>query len=350
MSGSLDDRFTPPKTPLERSDVVRDTLLPFLKRSPIVAGALFGVFMRFVFSGSAGGPWSAMVGGFIYFVPIAIGALTVYLAERQYRRSWGYYFYAPFIATTLFVVGTLMIMIEGIICAIVIVPMFAVMGGIGGLVMGVVCRTTNWPKQTLYSLGAIPLVLGMLGDFIPTPADHGVVERTTRVVASPEVVWRQLNAATDIRPDEVGKAWAFRIGAPMPVSGVTRQTPTGHVRETTWGRKVHFDEVVADADWEPQRRVRWTYRFAPDSFPPGSLDDHVLIGGQYFDLLDTTYTLEAEGPATKVTMRVNYRISTQFNLYADWVAQWLLGDFGDVILRFYKARSEGERGSTRPSS
>lgn len=155
-------------------------------------------------------------------------------------------------------------------------------------------------------------------------------------------MWRHLNAATDIRPDEVKNAWAFRIGVPMPVSGVTRQAAQGRIRETTWGRNVHFDEVVAESDWEPLRRIRWTYRFAPDSFPPGSLDDHVLIGGHYFDLIDTTYSLRPEGASTVVSMRVNYRISTQFNLYANWMAQWLLGDFGDVILGFYKHRSEGE--------
>lgn len=340
MNDPASDRFTPPQAPLDNGDTLRERVLPFLLRYPILAGAVFGVLLRLTFSGRAGSAWSAMAAGFIYFAPVAIGAVTVYLAERQHRRSWWYYLYAPFVATALFVCGTLLIMIEGIICAIVIIPMFAVMGSIGGLVMGVVCRMTNWPKQAVYSLGAIPLVLGLLGDLLPTPDDHGVVERSMRIAASPEVVWKHLNAATDIRPDEVGDAWAFRIGAPMPISGVTRETPQGRVRETTWGRRVHFDEVVAAQDWQPQRRIRWTYRFSPDSFPPGSLDDHVLIGGQYFDLLDTTYTLEPRGSGTLLTMRVNYRVSTQFNLYADWVAQWLLGDFGDVILKFYKKRSE----------
>ena len=65
-----------------------------------------------------------------------------------------------------------------------------------------------------------------------------------------------------------------------------------------------------------------------------------MIGGHYFDLLDTTYSLQPDGAGTLVKMQVHYRISTQFNIYADWVAQWLLGDFGDVILRMYKNRSE----------
>jgi hypothetical protein len=73
-----------------------------------------------------------MAGGFIFCAPLAVGALTVYLAERRERRSWGYYFYAPFLATMLFVAGSLLVMIEGIICAIVIVPMFAVLAGSAG--------------------------------------------------------------------------------------------------------------------------------------------------------------------------------------------------------------------------
>lgn len=75
MSDPAGDRFSPPKASIERTDVVSTSVLPFLKRHPIVAGALFGVAMRLVFSGGAGGAWSAMVAGFIFFVPIAIGAL-----------------------------------------------------------------------------------------------------------------------------------------------------------------------------------------------------------------------------------------------------------------------------------
>ncbi len=340
MNEPLDEHYTPPAAALTEPPRLRERVLPFLARYPIAFGALFGVLLRLAFSGRPGGAWSAMAGAFIFCAPLAIGAVTVYLAERQRRRSWGYYFYAPFVATLLFVVGTLIIMIEGVICAIVIVPMFAVMGGIGGLVMGLVCRLTHWPRQVACCLGVVPLVLAALGEQLPTPVAQHSVERSALIQAAPEVIWRHLNAATHIRADEVGDAWAFRIGAPMPVSGVTRQVPEGRVRSMTWTRNVHFDGHVADADWQPPRRVRWAYRFTPDSFPPGSLDDHVMIGGHYFDLLDTTYTLEPQGTGTLLHMRVNYRISTQFNLYANWVAQWLLGDFNEVILRFYKQRSE----------
>ena len=317
--------------------------LPMLKRYPVIAGALAGVMLRLMFSGGGGSPWSAMAGAFIFLAPIVVGMVTVYLAERQRRRDWLYYLFAPSLATALFVAGTLLLLIEGWICAIVIIPMFAVLGGVGGLVMGALCRLTNWPKRTLYGFAALPILLASFGSDIPTPAGVGVIERSVVVSAPASVVWRQLNRIDEIQPGEMADALALRIGVPMPMSGTTRQTPDGLVRESRWGKQVHFEEVIQD--WQPERYMRWTYRFAPDSFPPHALDDHVVIGGHYFDVVDTSFTLMSDGVVTRLSTKVQYRISTQFNFYADWVAQLLLGNLSEVGLRLYKTRSEREWGS-----
>jgi hypothetical protein len=314
--------------------------LPMSKSYPVLAGAIAGILLRLLFSGSGGSAWSAMAGAFIYAAPVVVGMVTVYLAERQQRRTWGYYIAAPFGATALFVAGTMLLMIEGWICAVIIIPMFAVLGAAGGLVMGVVCRLTNWPRPTLYCFAAVPVLTASLGSAIPTPTGLGRIERSVVIDAPAAVVWHRLNQIEDIRPDEMADAWAMRIGVPLPMSGTTRQTPQGLVRESRWGKSVHFDELIQD--WQPERYVRWTYRFAPDSFPRHALDDHVVIGGHYFDLLDTSYALGAEGGATRLTMQVNYRISTQFNFYADWAAQLLLGNLSQTGLRLYKNRSERE--------
>ena len=314
--------------------------LPMLKRYPVLAGALAGVLLRLVFSGQGGSRWSPMVGGFIFLAPIFVGMLTVYLAERQHRRSWTYYFMAPVLATGLFVAGTLVLLIEGWICAIVIIPMFAVLGGLGGIAMGYLCRMTNWPRPPLQCAAALPLIVAALGPLIATPAETGMIERSVVVEAPPSTVWLNINDVRNIQPEEMAGALALRIGVPAPVSGVTRGTPGGRVRTSRWGKQVHFDEIIQE--WQPNRYVRWTYRFAPDSFPRKALDDHVVIGGHYFDVLDTSFTLQpvSGGTSTLLTTRVRYRISTQFNFYADWVAQILLGNLSNVGLRLYKARSE----------
>ena len=196
----------------------------------------------------------------------------------------------------------------------------------------------NWPRPALYSFALLPLVFGAIEPQWPNPERISSTSRTLFIAAPAERVWHELNDAQDIRPNEVGDAWAYRIGVPMPVAGVTQDTPEGRVRKVQWQKDVHFDEIITE--WQPLQRVKWRYRFSPDSFPAGALDDHVVIGGHYFDLRDSAYTLTPREGGTELRIDVSWRVSTRFNWYADRVAQFLLGDFSEHILRFYKARSE----------
>jgi hypothetical protein len=311
---------------------------PFSSWYPLMAGILGGIVLRLLYSGVPGGRWSAMTGSFIFIAPVLVGAITVYIAETIERRSWTYYLWAPFVANCLFILGTLVIMVEGLICAIIIIPMFAVIGALGGLAMGAVCRITKWPKQAIYSLAVLPIALGLGGDYLPTPSVLSAVQRSIVVSAPPTRVWEQLNNTTRIQPEEFGATWAARISVPMPQSGVTEMTAQGRVRKSLWDKAVHFDEPITD--WQPERYMRWTYRFDPSSFPPHALDDHVMIGGHYFDLHDTSFTLTPVAGGTRLDIQAHYRVSTQFNFYADRVAQLLLGNMFEAGLRFYKNRSE----------
>ena len=307
---------------------------------PLLVGAAVGVALRFVFSGKpeTGGWFSAMGWAFIYLAPVVVGVTTVYVAERRAARSAGYHFRAGALANLLFVVGTMAVLLEGLICAIVIVPLFMVLGGIAGLLMGVICRRLIWPRTTLYSLGALPLVLGAVSGAAPPPQTVESMARSIVIAAPPDTVWEQIHAVRDIRPDELGHAWMYRIGVPLPHSGVTQETARGRVRKITMGKSIHFEQVVQE--WEENRHVRWTYRFAENSVPPGALDDHVKIGGHYFDLIDTAYTLTPSGDgATRLDIRMDYRVSTDFNWYARPVAALLFDNFGRVILDFYARRS-----------
>ncbi|MDQ7974801.1 MAG: hypothetical protein REJ24_19640 [Rhodocyclaceae bacterium] len=335
---------TPRPSPSPAARVQADTTvppaanLPFSGWVPLLVGAGVAFVIRLLFRGAPGGPFSAMLGAFIYLAPAVCGAVTVYAAERIRRRSIGYYLWAPWVATALFVAGTLLVFIEGLICAIVIVPLFAVMGSLGGLAMGLVCRITHWPKQAVHAFVLLPLVLGAIEPMLPNPDRFSSTTRSVFVAAPADAVWHELNNVRDIRAAEIGGAWAWRIGVPMPVEGVTRERPEGRVREVRWQKNVHFEEVVAE--WSPPHRLRWTYRFSPDSFPRGALDDHVLIGGHYFDLRETTYTLTPRAGGTELRIDVAWRVSTRFNWYADRVAHFLLGDFSEHILGLYKARAE----------
>jgi hypothetical protein len=313
-------------------------MLPFKSWWPIGLGALAGLLLRFVFSGSAGDPYVAMMASFILGAPVMVSVVTVYLAERAARRTWGYYFVAPFVANLLFVVGTLLVEVEGWICAIIIVPLFAVVGGLVGLAMGAICRFTHWPRRAIVSsVALLPLLAGALEQRVHTTRLERMQQREMFIAAAPDEIWRVLVDTRDIRPREVESAWMYRIGVPTPTAGIGEFRAGEHLRHITMGKGVHFDQVATD--WEENRSVTWRYRFAADSFPPGALDDHVRIGGEYFDVSECTYSLTPAPGGTRLAIRMNYRVSTHFNWYAVPVADWLVGDFADVILDFYAKRA-----------
>ncbi|WP_206410765.1 SRPBCC family protein [Lysobacter enzymogenes] len=316
---------------------------PLGKAMPFLGGALIGLLLRLVFNGDPGSAWAPMLTVFILLAPIAIGAITVYLAERQQARRLRYHFFAPWLSVTLCMAGTMLFVLEGAICVVLIWPLFAVLGSIGGMLMGALCRWAGWSKTpTVYSLAILPLLLTSLGIGHDEPRRLERTERSVLIHAAPDAVWRQLLNADHIRAEEVDRAWMYRIGVPTPLAGLTHEDAAGLTREVRMGKGIHFRQ--RSADWQPGRYVQWQYQFAPDSVPPGALDDHVDIGGRYFDLTGTRYTLTPRGADTELSIRMDYRVSTGFNWYAAPLARWLIGDFSDTILQFYRHRAEAAAG------
>lgn len=313
--------------------------LPFAALLPVFGGALIGLVLRLIFNGAPGSAWAPMLVVFILIAPVVIGAVTVYLAERRQARGLRYHFFAPWLSVGLCMAGAMLFVLEGAICVALIFPLYALLGSIGGMLMGALCRWAGWSKTpTVYSLAFLPVVLTLFGVGHDEPSRIDRVERSVLVQAAPETVWRQLLDADHIRAAEVDRAWMYRIGVPTPLAGLTHEDAAGLTREVRMGKGIHFRQ--RSADWQPGRYVQWQYQFAPDSIPAGALDDHVEIGGRYFDLTGTRYTLIPHGAATELRIRMDYRVSTGFNWYAAPLARWLIGDFSDTILQFYRHRAE----------
>ena len=236
-------------------------MIPFSYWWPIGAGAIAGLVMRLVFSGDPGNAYSAMLESFIIGSPLLVGLVTVYVAERTERRTWKYYFLAPVVASSAYVLATLAIMIEGLICAIIIVPMFAILAGLAGLVMGAICRATNWPRGAMVSCVALlPLVAGSFEHRLPPEQRIRAQDREVYIAAPPEKVWRELVDTRHIARDEVDSAWMYRIGVPVPEAGAGEFRDGEHLRHITMGKGIHFDQVATE--WLPNQRVSWSYRFA----------------------------------------------------------------------------------------
>lgn len=305
---------------------------------PLLAGAASGIFLRFVFSGESGNPYAAMLGSFVYFAPLLVGATTVYVAERTSRRTWGYYFLSAFLANCIFVAGTLLILVEGLICAALIIPFFSVVGGFGGLLMGAVCRLTNWPRNTLFTIGVLPILLGGVESGLVPPDRYGTVEKYISVAAPQSSVWNEIMNADEIERSEVDDALVFRIGAPMPKAGVLISDGGEKRRRITMGKQVYFDQVFTV--WKENKFIDSRYEIYSDSIPPRALDDHVMIGGHYFDVTGTSYELKPTGNGTDFKISISYRLSTNFNWYAEPIVRYLMGNLIETLLKFYQRRAE----------
>ncbi|WP_116810241.1 SRPBCC domain-containing protein [Steroidobacter cummioxidans] len=320
------------------SDTDKQEKLPYPKWWPIVAGALVGLLLRLFYSGGPDGPYGAMMGSFIFIAPLAVSAVTVYLAERLARREWGYYMVVGAGANALFVIGTVPAMLEGWICVIVILPLFVMIGMVGAVVMGAVCKMTSWPKQAAYSIAVLPLLLGAIEPTDGLPVRMSTIERSLTIAAPREVVWDQLLNVRDIQHEEVEDGIAFRIGVPPPLSAVSDAIDGQPVRRIAMGKHVHFDQIQTER--REHELIRWQQRFYPDSFPPGAFDQHVVMGGTYFDIDTISYALKPVGDATELTLSMHYRVSTRFNWYADAVARLVLGNLEEVLLGVYRRRLE----------
>lgn len=302
-----------------------------------LAGALYGLLLRVLF-GVLPGDVGVMSVAFALGTPFVLGALTLY-GRRRRGYDWRTMLFLPWLTVGLMLAGCMVTLLEGAICLVIMTPLFLVLGSLGGVAMGLALRRLGRDRTELRAVALLPLLL-ILGDRVLPPAEsRHAIRDAIEIDAPPAVVWREILDARDIREDELPFCLAHAIGVPRPIEGVNRATAEGEVRTSRWERGVRFTALVVHR--EEARAITWRYRFDADSFPPGSMDDHVAVGGRHFDMQDTTFRLQPlPGDRTRLEITGHYRVNTPFNFYAVPVADVLGGGFVHTLLGLYKGRSE----------
>jgi len=305
----------------------------------VVFGAAYGLVMR-VFFGYAPHFFGVQVVSIAFMLgtPFAIGAIVIY-GLRDTKPSIGNMIFAPWLSILLALIGSAVVLVEGSVCIVLASPLFFVASSIGGLIMGFVLRWTNKGTATLNSILALPIMLMLVEPAAPQQPQLLEDRVSIEVAASPHRIWKEILNARNIRREELPSNFTHWIGVPRPVEGVNMMTPEGEVRYSKWERGVNFSALVTERIED--HSITWRYRFTPNSFPEGSLDEHVKIGGQYFDLYDTTFNLvPISANVTKLEIVSHYRVMTDVNFYGVPIARFIANDFMSTILRLYKLRSE----------
>ncbi len=288
-----------------------------------------GVFMMYVTS--------------LMAVPAVSGYLTVALAHRRnvvtnVRRA----LLLPQASIILSSLLALLFGYEGLICLVIWVPLGIFMSAMGGLI------AYNLKHQH----GIIwPAVLALPPALLPIEAKLSFDDSTTRVTsnivveAAPSAVWEQVKSVPMIRPDEMPASWVHRMGFPRPLAATLSHEGVQGVRIATFERGLVFEETVTE--WMPEEKLAFRIEVDPASVPPEALDEHVVIGGRYFDVLHGTYTLTRtpEGH-TLVRLESTFRLSTHINAYAGLWTEAIMDRIQLDILSVIKRRAEKQPAQT----
>ncbi|HEY0781740.1 MAG TPA: hypothetical protein VGE98_04730 [Thermoanaerobaculia bacterium] len=322
-----------------------------LRRWMLVAGAAsgagYGLLARLLFAKLLPDSFGVMAAAFLFLVPFVLGFVTVFLGESAGRWSWPVRLFYPWIPALLALACALAIAWEGIICIFLWLPLVLVMSLLGGLVAGLLWplrrRSRSLSGTLLLGCALRPYGVAPLARRRGLPREVRLVPTEITIRAPRDVVWRNIERVPAIRPDEQTFALTHLIGFPKPIEATLSHEGVGGIRHATFEGGVLFVETVTA--WEPGRRLAFTIRADTANIPSRTLDEHVTVGGPFFDVLSGEYRLEPiDARTTVLHLSSRHRLSTQLNGYAGLWTTFILRDTQDYILRVIRKRCEREVG------
>jgi hypothetical protein len=301
---------------------------------------IFGAMLGFVFyviadTGILSPAFNANTGdhgltltvAFLFVVPCAMGYLTV----RSYLRSapvekirWYKWLFLPWASVIALVVVCVLPGWEGWPCLIMASPIMLFFATCGGAVARLLwgSKYKNQSPGTL-SAYALPLLLILIEPHIPAPDQLRIVNTEIMIHAPASTVWANIKSVRSISPSELKDSWVSQIGFPKPVAATLSHDGIGGVRQASFTGGLVFTETVNQ--WEPENDLRFSIHANTESIPKSTLDEHVTIGGEYFDVLDGEYRLEQRPDGVLLHLTSRERLSTHFNFYA--------GVWTDAVMR-----------------
>jgi hypothetical protein len=294
--------------------------------------------------------FSVMSAGFIFLVPFVLGFISVYMAERKQPRRYYAWIVLPWTAVLIALAGTLITLLEGIICIAMFLPIALLISTLGGFTGGFTARSIRSriaKKLTMACVLILPLTTNPWEGKVFYELESRRAENTIDIQASPDIVWQNIESVRAIQHDELPFSWAHAIGFPDPIEATLSHEGIGGVRHASFAGNMIFLETV-DV-WEPRQRLAFT--ISAENIPLTTLDEHVRIGGPYFDVVRGEYRLEQLGPnRIRLHLTSEQRLSTDFNWYAHLWTDAVMSDLQQRILYVIQQRCQAEERSQHQSA
>ena len=280
---------------------------------------------------------------FLAVVPFAMGYLGVHQYLRNTKREnplWYHWLFLPWASVLLMLTGAFVFALEGIICILMASPIMLVSSILGGIAARLVWGRFKRRAPGTLSAFALPLLLLIVESQIPSPYQIRTVQTEILIHAPAAIIWTNIKSVRAIRPSELPTSWVTRIGFPKPIAATLSHGGTGGVRQATFTGGLVFTETVNQ--WNPEQDLRFSIHANTGSIPKSTLDEHVTIGGAYFDVLDGEYRLEPRPDGTLLHLTSRERLSTHINPYAGVWTDAVMRAIQQQILKVIRARCESE--------
>lgn len=281
-----------------------------------------------------------MSAGYVFVLPGVVGFLTTMIASRRRPISLFAALLGSWSSVILCLVVALFAGWEGSICLLLAMPVYLTIGSMGALSAWLWRRLAAPPRMQMFAYSfamMLPLGSAALESRFDSPVSLRVVPSSIDIAAAPEAVWPLVVRVAPITEPITGVF--YRLGFPKPIEAILDREEVGGVRAARFAGNLVFVETVTDFD--VAKRLGFSIKADPKSTPLTTLDPHVTVGGDYFDVLYGQYDLERlPNGHTRLHLLSRFRVSTQFNAYAGWWGEFLMSDIQSSILDVLKRRAE----------
>lgn len=301
----------------------------------VYAFALRGIFLDDLYSTLIG----IVSIAFLIFGPLAIGALTVALSPLQKAVNAWYALFAPWLVIFVFLGLTFVIKFEGAICLVMALPIFLIFASVGGLLVSFLRKSKINNTINVVAAVLVPFLFSPIeSSFNFEPVTYEAYT-TIHINAPKEKIWENVTRVKTISEKEDNSGLSKVMGFPRPVVAELDTLMVGGKREAVFDKGLIFDEIVNI--YEHEKKMSFSITPLTEKIPPTTLDEHVTVGGKYFNVLDGTYELVPKGGNEyELVLYSHFKMNTTFNFYSGLWAKWIMQDIQNNILGIIKNRCE----------
>ncbi|NDJ61582.1 MAG: SRPBCC family protein [Chloroflexi bacterium] len=301
-------------------------------------GMGYGLVMMTIFRqpGMSGQGAGVALLAFLVLVPLGIGALSAATVPRAVRTP-GRVISVALTTGGIFMLAAALAFPGVLLCVLMAAPFVVIPLIIGALLNWYASRRGEKPKRQYAFTGLVlllPLLVGPFEAMLEPPTWIRTVEDSVIIAGTPEAVWEQIIRMTEIDPADQRPSWYHTLGIPRPMYATLDGEGVGAVRMGHFAEGLLFREEITM--WEPYTAVRFSVDVEQNGASTPVLRQ---IGGAHFDILDAGYRIEAVDDAhVRLTLNSTYRLSTNFNFYGAFWADWIMHDFQRYVLNTAQVR------------